>query len=217
MSDSETLEFDQLCQDYITGIYQGVSGFISYQPGEKEAHAKEKIFLTYGEILYPSVNKIIDYIDIHEDDVFYDLGSGVGKVALHFFLKTPIKKAMGIEFAAKRNHFAEKVYAAVKREFPELYVGGRELKSMQGNFLTTDITDANIIYTCSTCFNEELLVNMGELFDTLPKLKYVISMKPIPFKLPLDTILEIECTWDKTKCHVYSRNKLGGYTTDTIP
>lgn len=202
-------EFNQLCQDYITTLYQGVSGFISYQPGEKETGEKKKVYLTYGEILYPSVSKIIDYIDINENDVFCDLGSGVGKVALQFFLRTPVKKAYGIEYSQKRNHMAEAAYAQVHKEFPELYAGGRTLGCASGNFLEMDISDATIIYTCSTCFSEDLLSDMGKLIDTCPNMKYLVSMKQIPNQLPFDRILEIECTWDKTKCYVYGVPKDG--------
>lgn len=209
--DEKYLKFDQLCQDYMTELYQGISGFISYQPGEKEKHAEDKVFLTYGEILFAGVNQIIDYIDITEEDVFCDFGSGIGKVPLQFFLKTPVIKSLGIEFSEARHQFAEKVYESFRKEFQEIFAG-RELKSIQGNFLEIDISDVTIIYTCSTCFDETLLQKMAEHFDKHPKLKYVISMKALPLKeLQLDTILEVECTWDKTKCHVYSRNKLAGY------
>lgn len=205
MNHEAAVEFDQLCQDYMTGLYKGFSGFISYQPGEKESNEKNKVYLTYGEILYPSLSTVIDYLKIDDQDVFYDLGSGIGKVALHFFLKTPVKKACGIEAAEARQNSAQKIYGVVKQEFPELYADGRQLTSQQGNFLETDISDATIIYTCSTCFGEELLKNLGEVFDRCPNLKYVISMKAIPQALPFDCTLEIECTWDKTKCHLYSR------------
>lgn len=201
-------EYDRLCQDYITALYQGISGFISYQPGEKEAGEQKKVFLTYGEILYPSVNKFIDYIgDITENDVFYDLGSGIGKVGLQLFLKTPIKKACGIEYSQTRNQYAEKVYGQVHQEFPEMFENGRELKCFNGNFLEMDISDATIIYTCSTCFSEELLSDMGKAIDKCPNIRYIVSMKQIPSKLPLDRTLDIDCTWDKTKCYVYNVNK----------
>lgn len=204
----EVLEFDHLCQDYMNLSYQGISGFISYQPGEKETNEGKKVYLTYGEILYPSVNKIIDYIgDIGPEDVFYDMGSGIGKVPLHFFLKTPVKKAAGIEASATRNQYAEKVYRNVKQEFPELFANGRQLECLQTNFLETDISDATIIYTCSTCFSDELLTDMGKLFDQCPKLRYIISMKQIPNRLPYDVAMDIECTWDKTKCHIYTQPK----------
>lgn len=198
-------EYDQLCQDYINTLYQGISGFISYQPGEKEAGEGHKVFLTYGEILYPSVTKFINYIgDIREDDVFLDLGSGIGKVALQVFLKTPVKRAYGIEASEKRNDHAVKVYDQVKKEFPELFANGRSLDAYSANFLEADIKDATIIYSCSTCFSEDLLSDMGKLIDTCPNIRYVVSMKQIPSKVPFDRILDIECTWDKTKCYVYT-------------
>lgn len=197
-------EFDQLCQEYLTAIYHNATGFINYEPGEKEEAAKDKIFLTYGELLYPSVNALIDYMDISENDVFYDFGSGIGKVGLQFFLKTPVKKVVGIEFSEKRHVVAEQVFAKVKEEFPELFLNNRELKSICGNFLEIDISDATIIYSCSTCFSEELLADMGQVFNRCPKLRYVASMKPIPFKYPLNNILEVDCSWDKSSIHIYS-------------
>jgi len=196
--------FNALCQEYINSLYQGISGFISYQPGEKESGEKKKVFLTYGEILYPSVSKFLNYIgDISEKDVFWDLGSGIGKVPLHVFLGTPVGRAYGIEFSETRSQYAQKVYAEVHQEFPELFAGGRELKCSTGNFLEADIYDATIIYTCSTCFNEELLSDIGKAIDRCPNIRYVISMKQIPSKVPFDRTLEIDCTWDKTKCYVY--------------
>lgn len=205
MNNEVAVEFDALCQEYMAGLYKGYSGFISYQPGEKASNEKNKVYLTYGEILYPSLTTVIDYLEINDQDVFYDLGSGIGKVALHFFLKTPIKKASGIEAAEARQNSAQKIYRQVKEEFPELYANGRTLTSQCGNFLEVDISDATIIYTCSTCFGEELLKNLGAVFDQCPNLKYVVSLKAIPQVLPLDRTLEIECTWDKTKCYVYSQ------------
>jgi len=209
------LEYDKVCQDYLTGLYEGLSGFISYEPGEKEGGEKGKVFLTYGEILYPSVNKVIGYLDINENDVFYDLGSGIGKVPLQFFLKTPVKKAYGVEASKKRNDHAIRVYEHLKLEFPELFKTGRQLGCMESNFLEADITDATIIYTCSTCFNEELLADIGSIVDRCPNIKYVVSMKPIPSKLPFDTILEIECTWDKTKCYVYAPAQEGAVEVES--
>lgn len=197
-------EYDKLCQEYINTLYQGISGFISYQPGEKEAAEPKKVFLTYGEILYPSVTKFINYLgDINENDVFLDMGSGIGKVALQVFLKTPVKRAFGIEASEKRNVHAVRVYDQVKKEFPELFENGRSLDGYVGNFLESDLKDVTVIYSCSTCFSDELLSDMGKLIDTLPNIRYVVSMKQIPSKVPFDRILDIECTWDKTKCYVY--------------
>jgi len=206
MSTNEALEFDQLCQDYMNALYQGISGFVSYEPGEKEEGEQKKVFLTYGEMLYPSVNSMIECMEIDENDVIYDLGSGVGKVPLQYFLKTPVKKAVGIEFSEKRHSLAEQVFNQVRQEFPDLFAGGRELIAINGNMLEQDISDATIIYSCSTCFSEELLSGMGEMADRCPNLKYIASNKPIPNRMPLAGLLDVDCSWDKTKWHMYSRD-----------
>lgn len=205
------LEYDQLCQDYITELYRKVSGFISYQPGEKETAQLDKVFLTYGEILYPSFNKIIDCMDINENDVFYDLGSGVGKSALQFFLKTPVKKVVAIEANKKRIEPGQKIYEQVKKEFPEIFYNGRTLDCVESNFLNIDISDATIIYICSTCFDKELLADIGKIVDKCPNIKYLVSIPSvtyhyasIPCKLPVEKVVDIECSWGHTKFYLYT-------------
>jgi len=206
----EAAEFDQLCQEYVNALYQNVTGFVTYEPGEKEAAVEKKIFMTYGEILYPGVNRLIDYMEINENDVLYDMGSGVGKVALQYFLKSPLKKAVGIEAHQGRHTSALQVYDQVKKEFPELFAGGRILDSVSQNFLEADISDATILFVASTCYSEDLLADIGKLADAkCPKLKYIASHKPIPNKLPLVSIVDIECSWDTAKSHFYGHLKEG--------
>lgn len=52
---------------------------------------------TYGELLPESVSKLINAVSITEDDVFLDLGSGLGKVVSQLFLQTKVKESRGIE------------------------------------------------------------------------------------------------------------------------
>lgn len=213
---SERSEFDKLSEEYINLLYQGTSGFISYYPGEREEAEKDKVFLTYGEILYPSLNKIINYMDINENDVFYDFGSGVGKVALQMLLNTPIKKAVGIEAHKKRNDVAVKVYQQVKKEFKEL-LENRHLDCLNTNFLEVDVKDATIIYTCSTLFEPVLLADIARIVDTCPNMKYLISIPSVKFdyahvptkNLLVEEIMDIDCTWDKTVCYIYTREGTG--------
>lgn len=213
---TNAIEYSKLSEEYISLLYQGHSGFISYYPGQKENAEQDKVFLTYGEILYPSMKKIIDYMDINENDVFYDFGSGVGKVALQVFLTTPVKKAVGIEANNKRNDIAVKVYDQVKKEFKELFLQ-RQLECFQDNFLNLDVTDATIIYTCSTLFGTNLLADIGVIIDKCPKIKYLISIPSVQYNyahipcknLLVKDILDIECTWDKTVCYIYTRDGTG--------
>src|SRR5688572_18446384 len=108
---SKTEEFDKLCEKQMAELYEGISGFISYQPGEKEENEKKDVFLTYGEVLCPGIDVLIEYANMESHDVFCDLGSGVGKVPMQVFLKTPVKRAFGIEASATRYNSSQKAFA----------------------------------------------------------------------------------------------------------
>src|SRR6476469_1853526 len=121
----KTEEFNQLCEKYLTNLYQGVSGFISYQPNEKQDHEKDSIYLTYGEITYPGITRLLDFANIGADDVICDLGSGVGKVVIQSFLKTPAKRCFGIEASQARYASSTEVLRRLREESPDLFQGGR--------------------------------------------------------------------------------------------
>lgn len=62
----------------------------------------------YGEIGYDSVEEIIktfqDYFN--ENTVFYDLGSGLGKLVIHIGLRCNVKKSCGIEYSVERYNYS---------------------------------------------------------------------------------------------------------------
>jgi hypothetical protein len=198
--------FDEYTKQYIDSIFENSSGYISYYEGEKEEKKKEQVYLTYGEILYDSVEEIIKLSEFTKDDVFFDLGSGLGKVGLHVFMKSPVKQAIGIEYSEKRYDIAMEILKEAKEELPELFDGDRELKNINGNFLKVDISSATVIFICATCYSEELMVSIGEQINKPCKnVKHIFSLKQIPnLTIPLKENVEIECTWDKTKCFWYS-------------
>ena len=61
----------------------------------------------YGETSYDLVSQMIEEIDVTSDDVFIDLGSGVGQVVLQMAAATPCKICMGIEKADIPSKYAE--------------------------------------------------------------------------------------------------------------
>ena len=66
------------------------------------------IFLqVYGETSYDLISQMIDRVNVTEDDVFIDLGSGVGQVVLQMAACTPCKMAWGIERAEWPNTYAD--------------------------------------------------------------------------------------------------------------
>lgn len=64
-------------------------------------------FQVYGETSYDLICQMIDQINITKDDVFIDLGSGVGQVVLQMAAATPCKLCWGVEKADIPSKYAE--------------------------------------------------------------------------------------------------------------
>ena len=64
----------------------------------------------YGETSYDLVSQMIDQIEITSDDVFVDLGSGVGQVVLQMAASTHCKVCLGVEKADVPSKYAEVNY-----------------------------------------------------------------------------------------------------------
>lgn len=61
----------------------------------------------YGETSYDLICQMIDQINITKEDVFIDLGSGVGQVVLQMAAATPCKLCWGVEKADIPSKYAE--------------------------------------------------------------------------------------------------------------
>lgn len=64
----------------------------------------------YGETSYELVCQMIDQIDVTEDDVFVDLGSGVGQVVLQMAAATLCKICIGVERADVPSRYAQVLF-----------------------------------------------------------------------------------------------------------
>jgi hypothetical protein len=67
----------------------------------------------YGETSYDLVCQMIDQIEITKDDIFVDLGSGVGQVVLQMAAATPCKICFGVERAEVPSKYAEVSHVSV--------------------------------------------------------------------------------------------------------
>ncbi|CAD7940383.1 unnamed protein product [Amoebophrya sp. A120] len=144
----------------------------------------------YGEILPESLAKVLEYVKPTRDDVFYDLGSGIGKTVLQTALTTPVKKAVGIEFEATRHKTALQARKAV---LGTPAAADRVIEFEQKDFAKATLDDATIAYSCATCFSTELL---GKICDLLPQ-------KKVRMFVVLKDLGDVEnCTRKFWKAHV---------------
>lgn len=178
----------------------------------------------YGEILFESVQELLEDLKLTDQDVFYDLGSGTGKFVAQVYLSSSAKKVGGIELSSTRCKISQensikiqefaKLAEKAEQEAQSIMLRGnkkskkstknkphaRELVYLQGDMLKADISDATVVFTCSTCFSELL---MQQLTDKLAQLKQglrVLTLKQLPphHKFTLLKTYTLPMTWSKS-------------------
>jgi hypothetical protein len=196
---------DELYQAYLAKVYQHTQGFQSYSSLQRQQFSEQGVCITYGELLYASVKKIIRTLKLSEDDVFLDLGSGLGKCAMQVFMQTPAKKIIGIEASSALHLSALTAQQKVKIELPYLW-DDRAFDLVEGNFLQASWQRATAVYSCSTCFTQELLVAMGRKMNEEKQLTQILSLRPLPSleRLRLQDVFSVECSWDSALCYYYT-------------
>jgi len=191
---------------FLVNIYKNINGFNITQK-EKDLILHKNGSPIYGEITYPSMKKIIKKLNLKQDDVFYDLGSGIGKFVIYMYLFTKIKKSVGIELSETRYKTSIKMLQKIKEN--RLIEFNRELNFIYGDIVEEDISDATIIYMCSTCYSDKLLQKLIQRFIKLSSRLRIITLKKLPDNLQLiymDT-WKISTTWaNETDIYYYELN-----------
>jgi hypothetical protein len=140
-----------------------------------------------------------------EQDVFVDLGAGIGKIVLQVFLTTPVKKAYGIEIVDESYQRSLRVAQKVQQELPDFYSEGRELKFLLGNFLETSLEGTTVALVNSICLNQKIVHELGKVLNNTNSIHTVFTLRPMPTlkRLRFKRTIRIECSWDTVLCYVY--------------
>lgn len=158
---------------------------------------------TYGEITFPSKQKLFfEYVPLTKNDVFYDLGSGAGKLVMWVYLATPVKKAVGIELSKIRCELAQRAKKLTQEEIIPccsdiknivdcIKEPNRIIEFRNEDITKADIHDATVIFICATCFPEELMAKLTKRFAQLKDGLRVVTLK----KLANDPSLHLIATY----------------------
>ena len=89
----------------LRGLYKDIDAF---EISRKDARAvrRSRGADTYGELQPTATLKLLEYLKLRRRDVFVDLGSGAGKVALAAAMYTNVGRARGIELSEERHALA---------------------------------------------------------------------------------------------------------------
>ena len=191
---------ERAIKDYLQLIYAEVCGF-------SDASVDHHDNYTYGETTWTGVSKIIEHLSLNERDIFYDFGSGVGKVTTQFFANSPVREAYGVELGEMRYRDSVASLKTFKKDLPLLFADkARKIKFINDSFLNVDLSKATVLYACSTCFSDTLLRKMAIMANKAPKLRYVISLSELPnLRMTYEQKIHIRCTWERAnECYIYS-------------
>lgn len=133
---------------------------------------------TYGEITPQAVAILIQNLKLTKDDVFYDLGSGVGKMVVQIYLTTPVKKSVGIELSSIRSKQAQQVKS--KLEKANKLIAGKELIFLEEDILKSSLDDATVIYVASLCFSNDFMKKLVHKLSKLKKNLKLITLSSLP-------------------------------------
>lgn len=141
-----------------------------------ELLATRSVANTYGELLPTSVADMLAHAGARPGQRYYDLGSGTGKTVLLAWLLG--LNATGIELVPKRYAAAcTAMHRAAKAVTADSSAG---ISYVRGSFLEADFSDADVLFTDSVMFSEEMKEDLARAARRLKPGAKVISFMGLP-------------------------------------
>ncbi len=196
-------DIDLRCQQYLTQLYANLPVATASSIFSKQ---RQPFTETHGEILFPSMTKLLSIMALTNQDVFVDLGSGIGKITAQVFLQSNVKEAMGIEIVPHLHQQA--LHAATQLRAQPLHAidfSKRKLTFLGGDFLELPLTMTTVVFINAICFSQTMLLSLGDIINRTTSIRQVITLRPIINleRLPFKKAIHIECSWDSALCYVY--------------
>tara|TARA_B110001450_G_C17488636_1_gene427340 strand:- start:116 stop:709 length:594 start_codon:yes stop_codon:yes gene_type:complete len=155
---------------------------------------------TYGEITYEGFKQCFKGIST-KDKVFYDLGSGIGKLVVYNGLEKKFKKTIGVELNKNRHLIAKETLKHIKKDIKKKGVKSYIDKSKKITFIHDSLFNkkyfnGNVYFISNLCFTEEMNKKLAYFFDTYNKKKNTIIFcsKQLPILSPVKRVQQMNCT-----------------------
>jgi SAM-dependent methyltransferase len=170
----------------------------------------------YGELEPEGLQALLTWLAPGPEDVFYDLGSGTGRVPLQVALTSKVGRALGIELSAHRHAIARRALARILRALDNHHARHlrRRVRFHLQDVRNADLTDATLVYAASLCFSDPLLDAVAARLTTAKTLRAFITIRPLPptweRRFVFRGDLRVPMTWDpRARVRVYERRDQG--------
>jgi hypothetical protein len=181
-------------------LYQQSSGFHLAQL----ARAQQQLFsyeYIYGEIDFLSFSQLLKRCQIKPNNIFYDLGSGIGKAVVCAALLYDFKKICGIEQLKLLHEQALHIQQSSK------ILASRNINFYQADLLTFDWQDADILFVNASAFIGDF---WEQVLTQLLKLKTGSQIIVVSKLLPANHFTQIysdfiPMSWGLARAGIYLR------------
>jgi SAM-dependent methyltransferase len=160
--------------------------------------------LTYGEIEWPALKIMLDYVQKQEGTSgtrFYDLGCGRGRAVLYMAMSGLFEHSIGIEVLPERVSLAKDALNKLRASIP---IAGSRVKLFEASFLNPAFKykDAKLVFLSNMCFDNETQAAVFRKLNTeMPKGSLVFcSRAPSEVLSAFETIgiEKVPMTWTPT-------------------
>ena len=198
-----------IAKSIFESLYTGVNGYTISSGARKNLPYASKAH-TYGEVTPEGFSKILSDADAKSGGKFCDLGSGTGKAVVLASLFGNFSKLVGIEIIKDLYESSKNILARFDPEVRPILPIDRQnqvIDFVNSDFLEYDFSDADVVFTHSTCFYDELMLALERKCATLKKgTKILLATKT--FQSPLFRFLksgEYPMTWGKATVNFYEK------------
>lgn len=158
--------------EQIAQIYKDFNPYLL--PESRDVRRKRS--LLYGETPPKTVDTLLERYIRPTDKIFYDLGSGVGNVVIQAALSGKFKKTVGIEVVQERHEMSLEALKRGKQFLPS----ETEVQFINGDFLSSDFSDVDVIYITATAYSKKLLKDLQSRLITIkPGTRIIITDKQL--------------------------------------
>lgn len=155
---------------------------------------------TYGEVTTKGARQLFYHMgmsgkvkdgpsdqQLRDEIIFYDLGSGVGKLVVQAYMELPrVSRAIGIELAPFRHQHAVAAWDELESSARDARDSREDTPKATVDFFQEDIFEADIskathLYVSSLCFSDDMMHQLATKLELEGQnLQCIASIKPFP-------------------------------------
>lgn len=202
------MDFD-LAKSVFQSLYSGIDGYTISSRARKQISYATKAH-TYGEVTPEGFSKMLTDVSYKPGGIFYDLGSGTGKGVVLASMFGNFSKMKGIEILKELYDTSQsilKMHEEIVRPILPEKKKNQSLNFVNTDFLEFDFSDADFVFSHSTCFYDELMVALERRCITLKKGTKVLLVTK-SFQSPYFKLLksdEYPMTWGNDTVNFYEK------------